>query len=80
MTYEVAEQCRSLGIQVGDTIVGREELGDYWCETKLTLLWIGETIAVWKETSRSSHRNEWSEPEESADWDLGFREWMKVQS
>ncbi|QRM19532.1 hypothetical protein GBK02_09020 [Dechloromonas sp. TW-R-39-2] len=77
---EVADQCRALGIEVGDTIIGREESGSYWNETKLTLLWIGETVAVWRQTYHSSKRPEWSEPEESADWTLEFRDWRKVHN
>lgn len=76
-----AEQCRALGINVGDTIEGFEgSRAGYWNKTRLTLLWIGEEVAVWRVTSRSSERQEWSKPSEAADWTLDCREWRKVDS
>lgn len=79
-SVDVADQCRVLGVQIGDTIEGREESGDYWNEVRLTLLWLGDTVAVWRATDRGSERAEWSEPEETADWTLECREWRKVAS
>lgn len=74
----VADQCRELGLQVGDTIEGREASGSYWHEARLTLLWLGDEVAVWRETSRSENRPDWSDPEETADWTLEYRVWRKV--
>lgn len=74
-----AEQCRALGLTVGDTIEGREEAPrGYWHEARLTLLWMGQEVAVWSVTERSSERPTWSEPEECADWTLECRKWRKV--
>jgi hypothetical protein len=76
-----ADQCRALGLAVGDTIEGREEApGGYWHEARLTLLWLGEEAAVWRVTERSSERPAWSEPEECADWTLECRQWRKVSA
>ena len=77
-TFNTAEQCRVLGVVVGDTIEGREECGDYWHEARLKLLWIGEAVAVWSVTERSNTWSNWSEPEECADWTLECRQWRKV--
>lgn len=77
-SYNTADQCRLLGVEVGDTIEGREALGNYWNEARLTLLWLGEEVAVFRATDRSSERPEWSEPEESADWTLDCRAWRKL--
>lgn len=80
-SYEPADQCRVLGVAVGDTIECREEApGGYWSEARLTLLWLGASVAVWSATERSNGQPEWSEPEESADWALECREWRKVPS
>lgn len=73
-----AEQCRLLGLKVGDTIEGRERCGTYWNEARLTLLWAGEEVAVFRVTERSSERPEWSQPEESGDWTLECRKWRKL--
>lgn len=77
----VAGQCRAMKLKVGDTIFGREDTCGYWQEARLTLLYLGETVAVWSEqTSSNAHANgEWSEPKESADWNLGYRDWKKVE-
>lgn len=77
----VAAQCRSMGLVVGDTIVGRETYhGDAgWHEAELTLLWLGGTMAVWRERTRSKLLPIFSTPQEVANWDLGYREWKRVQ-
>lgn len=76
--YNTADQCRLLGIEVGDTIEGMEKSGHYWHEARLTLLWLGEEVAVFRVTDRSNSQTEWSEPEESADWTLECRVWRKL--
>ncbi len=72
-----ADQVRHLGLQVGDTIIGREQYGRSWHEAKLTLLWFGQTEAAWMERERSSESPGWSEPEEAVNWTLDCREWRK---
>ena len=76
----VAEECRALGLAVGDTIQGTESGGDWWNTTRLTLLWLGDEEAAWSETSRSSSRPEWSEPSEAVNWTLSCRDWRKVSA
>lgn len=73
-----ADQCRAMGLSVGDTIEGTEHSVGYWRTARLTLLWLGETTAVWSESTRSSKRPDWSGPRETANWNLGFRAWEKV--
>lgn len=68
-----ADQCRARGLKVNDTIEGTESGPGWWSTTRLTLLWVGEDIAVWRETSRCSLRPywpEWSEPREVSNWTL----------
>lgn len=78
---EIADQCRAMGLVVGDTIEGREDgRGGYWNETRLTLLWLGETEAVFSEQFRDSFTQEWSDPCESVDWTLDCREWHKLNN
>lgn len=74
----VADQCRALGLEVGDTIEGTESISGWWNTTRLTLLWLGKTDAVWSVTDRSSSRPEWSKPREAANWTLACRDWYKV--
>jgi len=79
-TLDPADQARAMGLQIGDTIEGREECGTYWHEARMKLLWMGKSVAVWSVTERSEDAPEWSEPEESADWTLDCRAWAKVQA
>lgn len=54
---DCAKQCRSMGLMVGNTIVGRETYSDgKWSEAKLTLLWLGKHEAMWAVKRRSSER------------------------
>lgn len=78
-----AEQARELGLQVGDTIQGREELGDYWHEARITLCWIGTAHTVWIVSGRSSRPREgvaWSAPRETTDCDLACRDWQRIET
>lgn len=78
-SLSTADMCRMMGLRIGDTIIGREEGGrGYWQEARLTLLWLGETRAIWSVQQRSNSRTEWSKPEESGNWALYCREWRKV--
>ena len=74
----VADQCRALGLKVGDTIEGTEGGQGWWNTARLTLLWLGDTEAAWSVTDRSSRRPEWSEPREAANWTLSCLGWRKV--
>lgn len=75
----VADQCRDLGVAVGETIVGREGGGgDWWHEARLTLLWLGQEEAVWSVQSRTNVNPDWSEPREEVNWTLECREWRKT--
>lgn len=76
-----AEQCRMMGWVVGDTIEGREECGEYWSDSRLTILFIGQKSVVFFERSRN-HLNpdEWVDYGETADWILTCREWVKIES
>ena len=76
-----ADQVRELGLKVGDTIQGRQDVGEGWSEARITLLWLGTTHAVWivsGRTSRSRFKRGWSFPYESAGWDLHCRDWKRV--
>jgi len=74
----VADQCRCLGLTVGDTVEGTEGGDGWWNTTRLTLLWLGTTEAAWSVTYRSSTEPVWSEPKEAANWTLSCRDWRKV--
>lgn len=74
----VADQCRSRGLTVGDTVEGIERLHGYWHAARLTLLWLGEECAAFRVTERSIIRPEWSEPTEQTNWTLSCRDWKKI--
>ena len=76
---DAASQCRALGVSVGDTITGRENgRCGYWHEARLTLLWLGDTGAAWREQSRTNEQPEWSAPREAMNWTLECRRWRKT--
>ena len=74
-----ADQCRSVGLKVGDTIIGRESGFDWWQESKLTLLWIGKTKCVFAVKARSKELPNWRNNGEFSNWTLGCRDWYKVK-
>lgn len=76
---DTAQQARAMGLKVGDTIRGREEYSDGgWSEAQLTLLWLGQEVAVWLERKRSSRSQKWTIHGEAANWTLDCRPWRKV--
>ncbi len=73
-----ADQCRAMGIKVGDTIIGREDGGaqsGWFNESKLTLLFLGAECACWLVASRGQRTNGWVYRGESASWTLAHRKW-----
>ena len=80
-TGDAADQCRELGIVFGETIVGREYSGgdnSRWHEARLTLLWFGESEAVFSVQERTDRMPRWSKSRESANWTLECRVWRKT--
>ena len=77
---ETASKCREMGLQVGDTIEGREgdDKGKWWDITRLTLLWLGEEVVVWSQTHINHTSDKWTAPKEEACWSLDYRDWRKV--
>lgn len=74
----VADECRAMGIRVGDTIIGREIYSrGSWHEARLTLLWLGQQAAMWSAQERADSDPEWSEPCEDSAWVLTDRKWRK---
>lgn len=74
-----ADQCRSLGLQIGDTIEGTDETGE---TARLTLQWVGDEVAVFRVTELcigATGETEWTRPMQSADWNLSYREWRIVE-
>jgi hypothetical protein len=74
----VANQCRAMGLRVGDIIDGTAREGARWHRARLTLLWLGRTEAAWEMTECSDRKPAWSSPRESVDWDLSQRDWSRV--
>jgi hypothetical protein len=73
-----AEQCRQMGLNIGDTITGREHAGrrsDAWHEARLTLLWIGRQECMWLVQTRTHDQPLWTDPEEDGNWELDGRRW-----
>ena len=73
-----AKQCREMGINVGDTIIGRESYAGGWNDAMLTLIFVGEFVAVFKVMRRNSNRTKWRDEGESAGWRLNCREWYLI--
>ena len=70
-----------MGLAVGDTIEGTSPhhgFGERVETVRLTLLWVGERIAVWRCVRRHGTSGEWEDDGEQAHWDLAMREWHKV--
>ena len=73
-----AEQAREMGITLGDMIEGREHYSrGAWSDARLQLVWIGETVAVWKVWRRNNERPEWRYTGEQANWTLDGRRWVR---
>ena len=73
-----ADTARAMGLSLGDTIRGVQTWDGGWHEAELTLIWLGDEVAVWLERTRSYKRPEWSGQHETATWNLRQREWMKA--
>lgn len=71
-----ADQARSLGLVVGGTIEGREH--DH--TARLQLLWIGEDVAVWRYWSKLDGWQQAKHCGEVTDWNLSYRDWVKVEA
>jgi hypothetical protein len=69
-----ANQCRQLGIRVGDMIQSKDSSRP---DVRLRLIWIGDDETVWRQWSRIPGE-EWGIPFETTHWNLGFREWEKI--
>lgn len=70
-----ADECRSIGLQVGQTIEGTDESGE---TARLTLQWLGDEVAVFRVTELciwATGETEWTRTMQSADWSLSHREW-----
>jgi hypothetical protein len=74
----LASQIHEMGINLGDTIVGREgdKEGTCWSEKRLTLLWVGQTAAVFWVATRNKSVPTWNEVGEAANWTLDSRKWF----
>ena len=74
----LASQIHEMGIKLGDNIVGREgdKEGTWWSEKRLTLLWVGQTAAVFRVATRNKSVPTWHEVGEAANWTLDSRKWF----
>ena len=73
-----ADEARELGLKVGDIIRGKEGGNDWWNEARLTLLWIGDSVCVWRKQWRNKAGPSagWYDEGEAANWTLSCREWF----
>lgn len=78
--HNTAAACREMGLQIGDTIIGREGGPNRWSESALTLLWLGEETAVFREAIRTDRYPEWRLLSlERADWNLCWHDWRRAK-
>ncbi len=77
-SMQLAAQIREMGIKLGDTIIGREgnKEGTWWNETRLTLLWAGQTAAAFRIARRNRGVPTWNEDGEATNWTLDARKWF----
>jgi len=76
---DIIGQIKELGLKVGDTIESLKRESGECCDVRLTLLWVGQSVAVWQEKSRRSNHKKWVDEGESANWTLDMRKWRKVK-
>lgn len=74
-----ADQCRTLGLRVGDIIEGREESGDWWGVARLKIIFFGEKVGVVRHIQRVSGKPEWSMEEEKSNFTLNARDWKLLK-
>ena len=75
-----AAACREMGLQIGDTIIGRAACKGWWHEAALTLIWLGDVTAVFREVVRTDREPEWRPlNSETANWDLTWRDWRRAE-
>jgi hypothetical protein len=69
-----------MGLKCGDVIIGREagSDGSWFNDAKLTLLFVGEKVAVWHQMHRSRESPDWKDGGESASWTLAARRWYRA--
>jgi hypothetical protein len=77
-SHTTADQVRELGLSVGDVIIGRESYGLDWSDSELTLIFVGDEVAIFSERNRNNLNGAWTEPRECSNWTLSFRDWVKV--
>lgn len=77
-TRNLADQIREMGLQIGDTIIGREgdDDGIWWHEERLTLLWVGKSAAVFRVERREKNAPKWKDDGEASNWTLDARKWF----
>lgn len=73
-SFNVADQVRELGLQLGDMIEGWEGAHG----ARLVLKFLGTEAAVFDEWLRVDDGT-WRYLGESAEWDLGCRDWVRVE-
>lgn len=78
--YNTADQCREMGLTVGDTIVRRQTyFSEEWSESELTVIFLGLQVAVFSERSRSSNAPRWRSKGESSNWTLDCHDWKIIK-
>ncbi len=75
-----ADQCREMGLMVGDVIQGRNTFGKHWSESRLMLLTLGKTVVVFRELRRNDQQPDWRDNGKSANWMLNCRVWHKLEN
>ena len=78
----VIDRINEMRLRPGDVIRLRQYFnkGPWW-EYELTLLWHGEQVAVWRSRQRGGSKPDaWSAPRETAQPDLTYGEWKKVDA
>jgi len=73
----LADRMRASGLRVGDRIQYTERVAGGLRDVRLTLLWVGEELAVWRVCHRYAI-GPWCEQGETASWDPRDKIWSRV--
>jgi len=72
-----ADEIKSLGLKVGDVIRGKEEVGNWWHEVRLSVVWVGEKEVVYRKQWGSSYLPDgWCSDGETANFTLSCRDYF----
>lgn len=76
-----ARELRQAGFKIGEQFAGYTHTSEGFVSTLsvITLLWMGEEVAVWHTAKECEHAPGQWETRESAGWNLDSRKWYRIK-